>query len=65
MLSLSDDNTFKIREFGSEHAGLYSNYFYEKPLSCGLHPSGFQCGIGFKEEIKFYYILDGDIKIAF
>ncbi|KAL4489496.1 hypothetical protein ABPG72_002792 [Tetrahymena utriculariae] len=68
LLTLSDDKTLKNWEF-SMNTGvfkcIYTTYFHENPLSVSLHPLSFQCAVGYREGLKFFFILEDELKIAF
>ena len=65
ILSLSEDKIVKVWEYGYVRADfkcIYSITMHESPMSAALHPMAFQCAIGFREGLKFYFVLENDIK---
>ena len=65
IVTLSEDKLVKVWEFGY-HRGdfkcLYSITLHEIPMSVALHPMAYQCAIGFREGLKFYFVLENDLK---
>ncbi|EGR28053.1 WD repeat protein [Ichthyophthirius multifiliis] len=43
----------------------FYKFFHENPLSVDIQALGFQCAIGFKEGLKFFFILEDELKLAY
>ncbi|CAD8104965.1 unnamed protein product [Paramecium primaurelia] len=62
---LSEERVFKVWEFTYEEGKfkcLYSSTLHEVPQCMALHPMAFQCAIGYREGLKFYFVLHDELK---
>ncbi|KRX09401.1 WD40-repeat-containing domain [Pseudocohnilembus persalinus] len=67
-ITLGSDKQLKIWHFNHKK-GVFickqNHKFQRNPLSISLHPFAFQCAIGFKEEMKCFFLLQDGLRQAF
>lgn len=49
LVSLSEDNTLKVWEFGNDHREVFSIFFHDNPTSVAFHPLSIYIALGFHE----------------
>ncbi|CAD8184741.1 unnamed protein product [Paramecium pentaurelia] len=62
--SVCDDKNIKFWDYSNDFKEMFSHQFHETPLSVAIHPLSYQCAIGFKDGLRFYFILDDDLKLV-
>lgn len=68
--SMSKDKTLKLWQYGGDQKQIasfeFSKYEFSKhELSFDIHPLGLQVAIGFKEGLKIYFLVEGEINPAY
>ena len=65
LFSVCEDSTCKVWQYYKGFKCLFSVFFHETPTCVSLDPMSQQCAIGFKDGVKFYYILEDDLKCVY
>ena len=65
MACLAEDRSIKLIETAKTGKDPLSAMLIRQGLAMDMHPGGRQCAIGFKEGLKIYFVLEGELKEVF